>query len=71
MDGSVWQYWGKSTIVPKVGKSLVKPLSAVHVLINYSYEGRRFYGPEGPYCTFAGRDATRALATFEVNAVKG
>lgn len=33
-------------------------------------KGRRFYGPEGPYCTFAGRDATRALANFDVNAVK-
>lgn len=34
-------------------------------------KGSRFYGPEGPYRTFAGRDATRALANFDVNAVKG
>lgn len=34
-------------------------------------KGYRFYGPNAPYSTFAGRDATRALATFDVNAAKG
>lgn len=32
--------------------------------------GSRFYGPEGPYANLAGRDATRALALFAVDAVK-
>ncbi|CAG9562962.1 unnamed protein product [Danaus chrysippus] len=41
-------------------------LIAVNNIIFDVTRGKRFYGPGGPYAAFAGRDATRGLATQQV-----
>ncbi|CAG5010397.1 unnamed protein product [Parnassius apollo] len=43
-------------------------LLAVNSVIFDVTRGKRFYGPGGPYSAFAGRDATRGLATGQVSA---
>jgi len=42
-------------------------LLAVNGTVYDVTKGKRFYGPGGPYASFAGRDASRALGTFNVN----
>lgn len=52
------------------GRNEERVLLSVNREIYDVSKGTRFYGPDGPYASLAGRDATRALASFSVDAVK-
>jgi len=47
------------------GRVLVAVLGKIYDVTR----GKKFYGPGGPYSGFSGRDASRGLATFNVDAV--
>uniref|UniRef100_A0A0D9VTF6 Cytochrome b5 heme-binding domain-containing protein n=1 Tax=Leersia perrieri TaxID=77586 RepID=A0A0D9VTF6_9ORYZ len=52
------------------GKDPAKPiLIAIRGQVYDVSRGRLFYGPQGPYSLFAGRDATRALALMSFDPI--
>jgi len=53
---------------PYDGKTNPRILVAVNGKVFDVSPRRNFYGPDGPYSTFAGRDASRSLATFSIDA---
>eukprot|EP00440_Ansanella_granifera_P070363 gb/GFBE01076344.1/.p1 GENE.gb/GFBE01076344.1/~~gb/GFBE01076344.1/.p1 ORF type:complete len:168 (+),score=47.95 gb/GFBE01076344.1/:1-504(+) len=55
--------WKEEELRPYDGKDPEKPiLIGVDGIVINVWRGRHFYGADGPYCEFAGKDATRLLA---------
>ncbi|EEY20132.1 hypothetical protein ACHAQF_001866 [Verticillium nonalfalfae] len=59
---TVFRTFTPHTLLPFTGKDNSPVYLAVRGRVFDVSSGRNFYGPEGPYANFAGRDASRGLA---------